>query len=59
MALAQKLPSGSWRVYYYPDDSMLQLVAENLKYKPLVYQGEELNHIHILGKAVYFMSAVE
>lgn len=47
------------RVYYYPDDNMLQLVAENPKYKPLVYQGEELNHIRILGKAVYFMSAVD
>lgn len=47
------------RVYYYPDDSILQLVAENPKYKPLVYQGEELNHIRILGKAVYFMSTIE
>ena len=47
------------RVYYYPNDNMLQLVAENPKYKPLIYQGEELNHIRILGKAVYFMSAVE
>lgn len=47
------------RVYYYREDGMLQLVAENPKYKPLVYQGEELNHIRILGKAVYFMSAVE
>lgn len=47
------------RVYYYPDDNMLQLVAENPKYKPLVYQGEELNHIRILGKAVYFMSTVD
>ena len=47
------------RVYYYPGDNMLQLVAENPKYKPLVYQGEELNHIRILGKAVYFMSPVE
>ena len=47
------------RVYYYPDDNMLQLVAENPKYKPLIYQNEELNHIRILGKAVYFMSAVE
>lgn len=47
------------RVYYYPDDGMLQLVAENPRYKPLVYQGEELNYIRILGKAVYFMSAVE
>lgn len=47
------------RVYYYPDDNMLQLVAENPKYKPLVYQGEELNYIRILGKAVYFMSTVD
>lgn len=47
------------RVYYYPDDNMLQLVAENPKYKPLVYQGPELDTIRILGKAVYFMSAVE
>ncbi len=47
------------RVYYYKEDNLLQLVAENPKYKPLVYQGEELNHIRILGKAVYFMSAVE
>lgn len=47
------------RVYYYPDDNMLQLVAENPKYKPLVYQGPELDTIRILGRAVYFMSAVE
>lgn len=47
------------RVYYYPNDNMLQLVAENPKYKPLVYQNDELNHIRILGKAVYFMSAID
>ena len=47
------------RVYYYKEDNLLQLVAENPKYKPLVYKGEELNHIRILGKAVYFMSTVE
>ena len=46
------------RVYYYPNDNMLQLIAENPKYKPLVYHNEELNHIRILGKAVYFMSAL-
>ena len=38
---------------------VLQLVAENPKYKPLVYQNEDLDHIRILGKAVYFMSAVD
>lgn len=44
------------RVYYDQDNGILQLIAENPKYKPLVYQGEELNQIKILGKAVYFMS---
>lgn len=46
------------RVYYYPENNMIQLVAENPKYNPLVYQNEELNYIRILGKAVYFMSAL-
>ena len=47
------------RVYYDREGGILQLIAENPKYKPLVYQGEELNQVRILGKAVYFMSAVE
>lgn len=47
------------RVYYDRDNNLLQLVAENPRYKPLVYQGEELNHIRILGKAVYFMSEID
>lgn len=46
------------RVYYYPENNMIQLVAENPKCSPLVYQNEELNYIRILGKAVYFMSAL-
>lgn len=46
------------RVYYYPDQDKLVLNAENAKYPPFVYVGEELNHIRILGKAVYFMSAL-
>jgi repressor LexA len=46
------------RVYYYPEDSTLQLIAENPRYKPLVYQNEQLNQIRVLGKAVYFMSAL-
>lgn len=46
------------RVYYDKTANVLQLVAENPRYAPLVYTGEELNHIHILGKAVYFMSEV-
>lgn len=46
------------RVYYDREDNFLQLVAENPKYKPLVYRDEQLEQIHILGKAVYFMSAL-
>lgn len=46
------------RVYYYPEQNKLILNPENSAFDPLVYIGEELNHIHILGKAVFFMSAL-
>ena len=46
------------RVYFYPDKSKLVLNAENPKYEPLVYIGEELNEVRILGKAVAFQSDV-
>lgn len=47
------------RVYYYPESGKLVLNPENPAFEPLVYIGEELNHIRILGKAVYFMSVVQ
>ena len=40
------------RVYYYPEEEKLVLAAENANYEPLVFVGEELDHIHILGRAV-------
>ena len=43
------------RVYYDRESNRLQLIAENPKYAPLVYTGEELNYIRILGKAVTLM----
>ena len=46
------------RVYYYPDKGKLVLNSENPQYEPLVYVGDELNQIHILGKAVAFQSDV-
>ena len=46
------------RVYYYPEDRKLVLAAENAKYAPFVYVGEELDHICILGKAIAFQSDV-
>lgn len=46
------------RVYYYPEKAKIVLNPENPKYEPLVYVGEELNEIRILGKAVAFQSSV-
>lgn len=44
------------RVYYDKENGKLVLQAENPKYKPLMYVGEELNTIRILGKAIAFES---
>lgn len=46
------------RVYYYPDDAKLVLSPENNKYAPLVYSGEELKEVKILGQAIAFQSRV-
>ena len=46
------------RVYYYPNEGKLILSPENPRYAPLVYLGEELSGIKIIGKAVAFQSAV-
>lgn len=46
------------RVYYYPEEGKLVLNAENPKYPPIVYVGEELNKTRIIGKAVAFQSSV-
>lgn len=46
------------RWYYYPDKMKLVLQAENPKYEPLVYVGEELDNIHCLGRAVSFISVL-
>lgn len=47
------------RVYYYPEKGKLVLNPENPKYEPLVYVGEELNQIRIIGRAVAFQSDVK
>ena len=46
------------RAYFYPDKNKLILNPENPKYEPLVFIGEELNSIRILGKAVAFQSVI-
>ena len=44
------------RVYYYPEENKLVLSPENPDYEPLEFVGEDLNQIHILGRAVAFQS---
>ena len=39
-------------------DDHISLEPENPQYRPLVYWGEEMNTVRILGKAVAFASAV-
>lgn len=46
------------RVYYEQEKNKLTLQAENLKYRPRSYEGEELNHVKILGKAIAFQSDI-
>ncbi|MBO5206165.1 MAG: helix-turn-helix domain-containing protein [Clostridia bacterium] len=46
------------RVYYYPDDQKLVLSPENNKYAPLVYIGDQLKDIKILGQAIAYQSRV-
>lgn len=44
------------KVYKYP--GRIELRAENPTMKTLEFEGEEINSIRILGKAVYFISRV-
>jgi len=46
------------RVYFYPDEQKLILSPENPRYAPLVYFGNQLESIKIMGKAVAFQSSV-
>lgn len=46
------------RFYYYPESQRVILQAENPKYQPMVYEGEQLEHIRVLGKAVAFNSKI-
>lgn len=47
------------RLFYYQEKGLLILKAENPTYEDLIFTGEELNQVHILGKAVAFQSDVK
>lgn len=46
------------RFFYYRSSQTLRLQPENPMYEPMLYSGEELAHIHVLGKVVCFQSIV-
>lgn len=46
------------RLYYYREINRLVLQPENLSYKPMVYEGADLEQVRVLGKAVMFQSVV-
>lgn len=43
---------------FYNDEERIRLCAENPVYKDMVFYNEKMNNVHILGKAVAFLSAV-
>ena len=47
------------RFYYYREENVVKLMAENPNYAPLVYSGEEINHIKIVGKALFFQGFIK
>lgn len=46
------------RVYYYPESAKLMLIPENSSYEPMVFTGDDLERIRIIGKAVAFKSYI-
>ena len=44
------------RVHIFPDH--ISLEPENPQFRPFVYWEEEMNSVHIIGKAVAFTSVV-
>ena len=46
------------RVYYYPDNNLMILRAENPLFKDMIFQGRELENIKIIGKALYCQTKI-
>lgn len=47
------------RFFYYRERATLILKPENPAYEDLIFQNEELNEVHVLGKAIAFQSDVK
>lgn len=44
---------------FYFDGEMLQLVPENSRYRPLVFTGDDINQVHVIGLAVAYTRVIE
>ena len=44
---------------FYYDGGMIQLVAENRRYPPKVFVGDEINRVHVIGLAVAYTHTIE
>lgn len=47
------------RVHFDKEKQVLQLLPENPSYAPMIYMGEELERIQVLGKAIAVMSLLK
>lgn len=46
------------RFFFDRENQIVTLYADNPRYKPLRYVGEQINHLRILGKAVAFYAII-
>lgn len=46
------------RFFFDRENNIVTLYADNPRYKPLRYVGEQINHLRILGKAVAFYAII-
>ena len=46
------------RVYYTPEKQQLVLMPENAAYRPLVFSGQELEEVRIMGEALFVQSVL-
>lgn len=44
---------------FYFDGEMLQLIPENRMYAPLLFKGEDISQVHIIGLAVAYTHVIE
>lgn len=46
------------RFYYYQEKALLILKSDNPACPDLIFQNEELNHVHVIGKVIAFQSNI-